>query len=91
MSSIPGSNPVTEEPAEQAPPAEQAKSKVDWVAEIRGLALMLLGVLAFHSLVAKPFFIPSASMVPNLLVGEAVFVGLEAAVRRMRELMDAAR
>ena len=27
----------------------------------------------------------------HYLVGEAVFVGLEAAVRRMRELMDAAR
>ena len=27
----------------------------------------------------------------HYLVGEAIFVGLEAAVRRMRELMDAAR
>jgi signal peptidase I len=66
MSSIPGSDPVTEEPAEQTPAAEpapesgKAKPKVNWVAEIRGLALMLLGVLAFHSLVAKPFYIPSA-------------------------------
>ena len=33
--------------------------KVDWFAEFRGLAVMLLAVLAFHSLVAKPFYIPS--------------------------------
>jgi pyridoxine 5-phosphate synthase len=27
----------------------------------------------------------------HYLIGEAIFVGLEASVRRMRELMDAAR
>lgn len=53
-------------------PAE--KEPVNWLAEIRGLALMLLGVLAFHTLIAKPFYIPSASMVPNLLVGDRLIV-----------------
>lgn len=55
--------------------AKGAKSeKVNWFAELRGLALMLLAVLAFHSLVAKPFYIPSPSMMPNLLVGDRLIV-----------------
>jgi signal peptidase I len=47
---------------------------IDWVREIRGLALMLLAVLAFHTFVAKPFYIPSGSMEPNLLVGDRLVV-----------------
>ena len=48
--------------------------KTDWLAELRGLALMLLAVLGFHSMIAKPFYIPSISMMPNLLVGDRLVV-----------------
>ena len=54
--------------------SETGKDKVDWLSEIRGLALMLLAVLGFHSMVAKPFYIPSISMMPNLLVGDRLVV-----------------
>lgn len=61
-----------EEPGEAA--GEKSADKVDWLGEIRGLVLMLLAVLAFHSFVAKPFYIPSISMMPNLLVGDRLVV-----------------
>jgi signal peptidase I len=50
------------------------RDQVDWLSEIRGLALMLLAVIAFHTFVAKPFYIPSVSMMPNLLVGDRLVV-----------------
>jgi signal peptidase I len=42
--------------------------------EIRGLLWVLLAVLAFHSFVAKPFYIPSESMMPGLLTGDRLVV-----------------
>jgi signal peptidase I len=44
------------------------------VAEIRGLIGMFAAVLVFHSLIAKPFYIPSASMLPGLWVGDHLVV-----------------
>ena len=56
-------------------PEDQPASKgINWLAEVRGLGLMLLAVLAFHSFIAKPFYIPSISMMPNLLVGDRLVV-----------------
>ncbi len=42
--------------------------------EIKGLVWVLLAVLAFHSFVAKPFYIPSESMMPGLLTGDRLVV-----------------
>jgi signal peptidase I len=42
--------------------------------EIKGLLWVLLAVLAFHSLIAKPFYIPSESMMPGLLTGDRLVV-----------------
>ena len=36
--------------------------------------LMLLAVVGFHSFIAKPFYIPSISMMPGLLVGDRLIV-----------------
>jgi len=63
-----------------------ASEKVNWLAEIRGLALMLLAVLAFHSLIAKPFYIPSTSMMPSLWVGDRLVVKHLYIERRMQPL-----
>ncbi len=42
--------------------------------EIKGLALVILAVLGFHSFIAKPFYIPSESMMPALLKGDRLVV-----------------
>ena len=63
-------------PETTPPTTAEAKSKdrVDWLGEIRSLAVMLLAVRAFQSFIAKPFYIPSISMMPNLLVGDRLVV-----------------
>jgi signal peptidase I len=48
--------------------------RTKWVAEARSLAGVLLLVVGFHSAVAKPFYIPSESMMPGLLVGDRLVV-----------------
>jgi signal peptidase I len=68
---------MSEAPA--PPPAADAAAapetrKGGWWREIRGLLFVLAGVFAFHSAVAKPFYIPSESMMPGLLVGDQLVV-----------------
>ncbi|MEY2943697.1 MAG: signal peptidase [Pseudomonadota bacterium] len=57
---------------EMIPPENDAP--FDWRSELTGLALMLLAVLSFHTFLAKPFYIPSASMAPGLWVGDRLVV-----------------
>lgn len=67
---------MTTEQAEtsSAETAKPEKEKTDWIGEIKSISLLLLAVLAFHSLIAKPFYIPSVSMMPGLLVGDRLIV-----------------
>jgi len=70
---------VPEAPAPEAsPPVSEETKKAEkgsalW-REIKGLLWVLLAVLAFHSFVAKPFYIPSESMMPGLLTGDRLVV-----------------
>nr|WP_246104860.1 signal peptidase I [Sphingomonas xanthus] len=54
-------------------PQKEGRWAAAW-REIKGLAWVLLAVLAFHSFIAKPFYIPSESMMPNLLTGDRLVV-----------------
>ena len=55
--------------------AKKAKPEgTDWLAELRSIALLVLAVLTFHSFIAKPFYIPSESMMPGLLTGDRLVV-----------------
>ncbi|MFN3946253.1 MAG: signal peptidase I [Allosphingosinicella sp.] len=64
------------------PPAATDKGKgkaadkegTDWWGEIKGLFWLILAVLAFHSFIAKPFYIPSESMMPGLVKGDRLVV-----------------
>ncbi|MFL6857599.1 MAG: signal peptidase I [Allosphingosinicella sp.] len=66
---------VPEPTADQPLPAKEKQDKGSalW-REIRGLLWVLLAVLAFHSFVAKPFYIPSESMMPGLIKGDRLVV-----------------
>ena len=67
-------NMALEKAAESGSTEKPEKDKVDWIGEVKSIGLLLLAVLAFHSLVAKPFYIPSVSMMPGLLVGDRLIV-----------------
>ncbi len=64
---------------EQAPdvagPDDSPKrAGTDWWAEVKGVFWLIVIVLAFHSFVAKPFYIPSESMLPGLRIGDRLVV-----------------
>jgi signal peptidase I len=69
---LPEAAPADEQAEPQLQQKEDKGSAV-W-REIKGLLWVLLAVLAFHSLIAKPFYIPSESMMPGLLTGDRLVV-----------------
>lgn len=79
MSEIDTAAPPAAAPGGETPPATVSeappeKKRTDWWAEIRGILWLVLAVLAFHTFVAKPFYIPSESMMPGLLKGDRLAV-----------------
>ncbi|WP_448586795.1 signal peptidase I [Thermaurantiacus sp.] len=54
--------------------ATPAKQPFSWRREAQQWALLILAVLGIHSFLAKPFYIPSESMMPGLLVGDRLIV-----------------
>ncbi len=60
-------------PAPDSKPAAK-KEGTDWWAELKAIFWLILAVLAFHSFIAKPFYIPSESMMPGLLKGDRLVV-----------------
>lgn len=60
--------------AESKETIRAAKPGTDWWGEAKSVFWLILAVLGFHSLVAKPFYIPSESMLPGLLVGDRLVV-----------------
>jgi len=72
---MPDAPPVLDTKTRDGAPApdKKAEGSALW-REIRGLVWVLLAVLAFHSFVAKPFYIPSESMMPGLLTGDRLVV-----------------
>ena len=63
-----------EAPSAAATEAKPAKKGTDWWAEIKAIFWLILAVLVFHSFIAKPFYIPSESMMPVLLKGDRLVV-----------------
>jgi signal peptidase I len=75
----PPTEPAAQPAAKPAPNAATAtpapkSERIDWWGEIKGVLWLLLAVLGFHSFIAKPFYIPSESMMPGLLTGDRLVV-----------------
>ena len=62
---------IESRPGAAKPPVKRG---TDWWGEAKGIFWLVLIVLGFHSFVAKPFYIPSESMLPGLQVGDRLVV-----------------
>lgn len=60
--------------ADGAPVPATPQKKHGWKEELISIFWLALAVLGFHSFIAKPFYIPSESMLPGLLIGDRLVV-----------------
>ena len=71
-------NSAEEDSAAEPPATGKSKKKKkrdsNWFDDLKAIFWLLLAVLVFHSCVAKPFYIPSESMMPGLLKGDRLVV-----------------
>jgi len=65
---------VTTDPVPQTSQTGKPRHGTDWWAEAKGIFWLVLAVLGFHSFIAKPFYIPSESMMPTLIKGDRLVV-----------------
>jgi len=65
---------LAEPPSAPASPTDEGSPKTDWWGEIKSFAWLVLAVLAVWSFIAKPFYIPSESMMPTLTKGDRLVV-----------------
>src|SRR3954466_5526517 len=65
---------VPDQEAVPAPETVEKRPTTDWWGEVKGIIWLVLAVLGFHSFIAKPFYIPSESMLPGLEVGDQLVV-----------------
>jgi signal peptidase I len=70
----PGGGPEAAPVAPSGDGSAPDKKKTNWWHELRAIFFLILAVLTFHSLIAKPFYIPSESMMPGLLKGDRLVV-----------------
>ncbi len=62
------------ETTDSPPPIQTKRRGTDWWGEVKGIFWLILVVLGFHSFIAKPFYIPSESMLPGLRIGDRLVV-----------------
>jgi signal peptidase I len=59
---------------QEAAPVPARRRGTDWWGEVKGIFWLIVIVLGFHSFIAKPFYIPSESMLPGLRIGDRLVV-----------------
>lgn len=64
----------SESPAVAAPPPAAAPRASGWWPTLRFYLLLFLAALFLRSFIVAPFNIPSGSMLPNLMIGDYLFV-----------------